>query len=414
LSAAPKLRVLYLAAGYVRSAGIEVYLLHYATELRQHGFETGLAVFEPLPRREHRCLRELRQRGIPIRSLGDGSPVWPGVYGAIRWALWAINAAARGRRIVPPAHFVRRELKRRQLSRLARLLRRDRPDIVHVKGRLIAEAWALLPAERTVLHIATAGQRDSSWSDREAAEFAAFAQRAARVFAPGRGVAVRLKEDFGIHRQIDVIFTMAPDEAPESALCPAAGGRGDASGVSTLRFGFLGRLHENKGLGHIVEALVQFKQQGKEKPFTFAGEGPYENDLRAAIAEQGLGLAEIVSVRTPADALSRVDVLVLPSFSEAMPLAIVEAFMCGIPCIATRVGGIPDLVRDGVEGLFIESRAAGPIVDAMEKFTRMSPGEFQGFKKRARERYEAACRPDAVSSVVAEHYRRILEEVPQS
>ena len=59
----------YLAAGYALPAGIEAYLLHYATELRHHGFDTWIIVFEPLPKVPHRFLVALRERGIAIESL---------------------------------------------------------------------------------------------------------------------------------------------------------------------------------------------------------------------------------------------------------------------------------------------------------------------------------------------------------
>jgi hypothetical protein len=76
--------VCYVAAGYKLPAGIEAYLLHYATELRSHGFDTRIVVFASLPREEHRFLRALRERGIPIESL----------YHDVRWAALTLTAAA--------------------------------------------------------------------------------------------------------------------------------------------------------------------------------------------------------------------------------------------------------------------------------------------------------------------------------
>ncbi|MBM4148836.1 MAG: hypothetical protein FJ224_07310, partial [Lentisphaerae bacterium] len=61
--------VMYLAAGYLLPAGIEAYLLHYATELRRRGFDTRIVVFQPLSKIEHRFLRAVRERGIRIESL---------------------------------------------------------------------------------------------------------------------------------------------------------------------------------------------------------------------------------------------------------------------------------------------------------------------------------------------------------
>ena len=61
--------VWYLAAGYRRAGGVEVYLLHYASEMRRQGFDTRIVVFEPLPWKKHRCLVALEQHGIRIESL---------------------------------------------------------------------------------------------------------------------------------------------------------------------------------------------------------------------------------------------------------------------------------------------------------------------------------------------------------
>jgi len=55
----------------------------------------------------------------------------------------------------------------------------------------VAEAWGVLPPERTIFHVATAGVRDDSWTEPEVAAFRPFIERCARVLAPGSGVAER-------------------------------------------------------------------------------------------------------------------------------------------------------------------------------------------------------------------------------
>ncbi len=63
---------------------------------------------------------------------------------------------------------------------------------------------------------------------------------------------------------------------------------------------------------------------------------------------------------------SQCQVLVLPSLTEGQPLVILEAFGCGIPVVATRVGGIPDIVEDGVNGLLVKPGVAEELAKAME------------------------------------------------
>ena len=142
--------------------------------------------------------------------------------------------------------------------------------------------------------------------------------------------------------------------------------------------------------------------------FTFAGQGEMEGTIRQFAAAHGLENVRVRDVPSPVDVLKDIDVFVHPGIDDAMPVSIVEALMCGCPCVATRVGGIPDLIRDGVEGFLIQPGSAVEILRGMECFARMSAAELSEFNKRGRKRYEEACRPEKVGAVVAEHYREIL------
>ena len=124
----------------------------------------------------------------------------------------------------------------------------------------------------------------------------------------------------------------------------------------------------------------------------------------------GLREVAIVPVESPGRALSHMDVFVLPSVSEAMPLAVVEALMCAKPCIVTPVGGIPDLVRDDIEGLLIQPGSVVELLAALERFADMPAAERDAFSRKARARYEAKCCPGEVAASVAEHYRSVLRE----
>jgi hypothetical protein len=466
---------MYLAAGYARSAGIEIYLLHYATEMRRRGFDTRIVVFESLPAQSHWCLNEVRGRGISIRSLSeerssdlrlqtlDHRPVErqdlratvppSNVYG-----LWSkvSSGALRVRRMLrgkwrgpTDAEMERWQSKRRQIQNLREMIRKEKPDIIHVKGRIIAEAWDVLPPERTIFHVATSGACDDSWTRDEVARFRPFIERCAAVLAPGSGVADRFKREFGIQRDVDVVFTMAPDEAGEGlqttdhglrttdhglpAADPAEAGprttddrlqtedsglqisgrRGCPSSVvrslwSVIRFGFVGRLVAGKGIVETVEALALLRHEGIEPPFVFVGDGPLAGELRDAITRAGLTHATMAGVLPPREAVKRMDVLVLASESEAMPLVLVEALSAGHPCVATAVGGIPDLIRDGVEGVLLQDGTPATIADGIRRMSAMSPDVFGAMSSRARARYEQCCTPERVGAVVEKHYRKVI------
>ncbi len=432
--------VWYIAAGYVRSAGVEVYLLHYATELRKQSFDTRIIVFERLPATPHRCMRELAERGVPLESLYDAVAPLVCRRTLAKWLPWTVYTLVRGR--VPRLSALRQWLLKQAAVRLlAEKIEKEKPDIVHVKGRLIAEVWPVIPAERTVFHVATRGQRDPTWTDAEVSAFRPFVSSVARVFAPGTEVAENFKREFDIERDVEVIFTMAPDEEGERAeggdLKPEGGEERTAGHIdepnhtgcdtdqgidrrgsqvsglspqpSVLRFGTLCRLADGKGIPEVLEALAAYRDKhGREAPFTFAGEGPMETTIREFVKARGLREVAIVPVESPAQALAHMDVFVLPSVSEAMPLAVVEALMCAKPCIVTPVGGIPDLVHDGVEGVVIDPGSVAQILAAMERFADMPATQRVAFGRKARERYEDKCLPGKVAAMVADHYRGIV------
>ena len=398
--------VWYVAAGYGLPAGIEAHILHYATELRNHGFNTCVMVFRDLPRPGHRFLAALRERGIPISALESLARWRIAAKTLILFVPWFLYILFYKRRWPNIDGFVSWVSMGECVRELGRQLTKEQPDIIHVFGRLWTESWAVLPADRTIFHEMMTGTVDNSWTGSELEDFHFFAENIARVFAPGKGVADNLKSQFGITRPIDVVFTMTPEEAgsqwPVNSKQSKNGGR-------NIRFGILCRFTEQKGIKYLLEALKQYRDRYGDVDFTFAGQGMLEGMIREFIDANQLKNVRIVRVNSATDILNKLDVFVHPSLEDAMPVALAEALMCGVPCIASRVGGIPDLIRDGLEGVLIEPRCSDQILSAMEKFSGMTVEELGSFRQRARARYEAVCTPEKVGKVVAGHYREIIK-----
>ncbi|MDA0576677.1 MAG: glycosyltransferase family 4 protein [Verrucomicrobia bacterium] len=411
-----------MTQGYSVRGGHEAHLLHFATEMRRHGFDTRVRVLDALPRTEHRFMQLLRERGIPL----DGVRCPRGLrVSLLFWLLapaWWLILRWRGQQ--PSMTRLRDYLANRIAARdLRRRLRREQPALIHIMGRLADYAWPLLPADRVILHHGTEGRRDESWDDPELAAFRAFAQAAARNVAPGTGVAENLRREFGITREIVSIFSICPDQGLESSRVPPPlrgggphalaseppGRSPDGTSPSLLRFGILCRMTPEKGIRTLLEALRLYHARHGALDFTFAGSGTLEGEIRGFIARYQLpGVRIQADFNAPADVLRQWDVFVHPSLSDAMPMAIAEALMCGLPCIATRVGGIPDLIRDGVEGLLIAPGDPQAIAAAMARFQAMPASERTAFGARARARYEEVCRPDRVGLVLEKHYRSVL------
>jgi glycosyltransferase involved in cell wall biosynthesis len=136
-----------------------------------------------------------------------------------------------------------------------------------------------------------------------------------------------------------------------------------------LRAIYLGRLAAGKGLSEILDAFARLEREGAIARLVIAGSGPDEARLKSEARR--LGLEGRIRFAGPAYGehkarlLAEADVLLLPSYSEGLPYALIEAMAAGAVPLVTRVGAIPDVVEEGVHGLFVPVREAGPIAEAL-------------------------------------------------
>jgi glycosyltransferase involved in cell wall biosynthesis len=150
-----------------------------------------------------------------------------------------------------------------------------------------------------------------------------------------------------------------------------------------LKLAYVGRLAREKGLFETLEALRLARFRGVEARLVIAGSGPEEPRLKARVRDLGLGrevgFAGPVEGERKAKLLAQADVLMLPSHAEGLPYALLEGMAAGAVPIATRVGAIPDVMSDGVHGVFVPARDPEAIVVAISglaadraKLARMS------------------------------------------
>jgi glycosyltransferase involved in cell wall biosynthesis len=139
--------------------------------------------------------------------------------------------------------------------------------------------------------------------------------------------------------------------------------------ASRLRLLYIGRLDREKGLLELFDALQRAGRQGVKLQLQVAGGGPDEAFLKAQV--ERLGLGKVVRFSGPVfneaklALLAAADVFVLPSWSEGLPYALLEAMAAGLPVIATRVGAIPDVMTDKVHGVLVPVRDAPAIAAAI-------------------------------------------------
>lgn len=151
-----------------------------------------------------------------------------------------------------------------------------------------------------------------------------------------------------------------------------------------IQAGIVARLVPEKGIDRWLSAVASLKGKGIQVETWILGEGPEYTVLEAFSRKMGLDVHFLGWVADPREIMQQLDLFVLPSRREGEPLALLEAMQFGLPILATRVGGVEDLLADGA-GLLTESSMAG-LVAGFESFLALLPQERQSFGKRAQER----------------------------
>jgi glycosyltransferase involved in cell wall biosynthesis len=136
---------------------------------------------------------------------------------------------------------------------------------------------------------------------------------------------------------------------------------------SEFVFGFVGRLSDEKGVDHLLQAAESLVAQERSARFVIVGDGPRKDDLLEATRSRGLeGKVDFVGFQSnTAPWYETFDAFVLPSLSEGTPMALLEAMAHGLPSVATAVGGVPQVVSDGENGLLVPSADRTKLCDAM-------------------------------------------------
>jgi glycosyltransferase involved in cell wall biosynthesis len=140
---------------------------------------------------------------------------------------------------------------------------------------------------------------------------------------------------------------------------------------SSSIIGYVGRLSIEKGVTYLIDALAMLKVKQAEVHLLIVGEGKQRAKLQAQVESLGLRQAvKFLGERGDArQIIGALDLLVLPSLTEGLPNVVLEAFAYKTPVVATAVGGVPELVKDGETGWLVPPRdphaLAQAILDAL-------------------------------------------------
>jgi glycosyltransferase involved in cell wall biosynthesis len=138
----------------------------------------------------------------------------------------------------------------------------------------------------------------------------------------------------------------------------------------TWNIGFVARLDRAKGVMVLLDAFKQLTDKWPKLQLCLVGQG----DASAAVAERmrELGIADRVEASGFSDAdihtmLESFRIYAFPSFHEGLPYSILEAMRAGCTIVSTSVGGIPEILRDGLEGLLVPPRDATALANAIDR-----------------------------------------------
>lgn len=125
--------------------------------------------------------------------------------------------------------------------------------------------------------------------------------------------------------------------------------------------GYIGRLGGEKGVVNLAKAIGLISQQQDDLRFLIGGDGPLLDEIRHELkiseAYDKTTLTGWIPHSKMAGYLNELKLFVLPSYSEGLPNTVLEAMTCGTPVLATRVGGIPDVIKDGETGFIMEDNS---------------------------------------------------------
>lgn len=149
-----------------------------------------------------------------------------------------------------------------------------------------------------------------------------------------------------------------------------------ASLPSRFVIGTVGRVSEVKNQAALVDAFVllleRFRGNRLELLLTIIGDGPLLTPLKEKIS--AMGIAHLVWTPGARDDIAEImktfSVFVLPSLSEAMPVAALEAMATGLPVVASRVGGLPDIVKENMTGILVSSPSPEYLAEAITEYVQ--------------------------------------------
>jgi len=176
--------------------------------------------------------------------------------------------------------------------------------------------------------------------------------------------------------------------------------------ADAMVFGTVGRLVPTKGQSYLIQAFAQVKKQLPQSILLIVGTGRLESVLKAEAEKTGFceSIRFLGQRKDVVQILKSLDIFILPSVAEGFGLALAEAMAAGIPCIATEVGGIPEVTNGTEAGVLVPPRDSAALAVAVIKTASMPVNELAQLVDKAQNRVRCFYSYEVVGRKLANLY----------
>lgn len=178
----------------------------------------------------------------------------------------------------------------------------------------------------------------------------------------------------------------------------------------SLRILTVSRLVQLKGIQFLIQALSRFSTSCEiDFQWRVVGDGNYRSHLESKARTLGLTQSTFLRFQSQESLIKHyhwAELFVLPSLAESFGIAFAEAMACGLPVIGTRVGGIPEFVRHGIDGLLVRPGNSDAIFDALISLVKKRE-QFDTIGKEARQHIEKEFNWRTAALSYITHYNRL-------
>ena len=306
--------------------------------------------------------------------------------------------------IVPDIDIYSIEYRRRNalasLYRLWRYLRANRIDVLHchmyhaiTKGSLVGRL-AGVPVVLTSEHGKNTWKR---WRQHAVERYIVNRLVDKRVAVSEDIRNIRIRDDGVAPDDIIVLPNSVNTDVPPS------------ENVARPRVvGTLGRMVDAKDFPVLVQAIGILRDQGQEVYLKFAGDGSERDRLEKLVDELNMNdRVEFLGMQPASSFLESIDIFAMSSKREGVPVALLEAMAHGLPIAATSVGGIPEVVTDGKEGLLCKSGDAVALSENIKRLMEDTDLRIT-LGNNARQKVTACYGIDSVASQWSDLYMQLL------